>query len=125
MSVKRDAACGSTRGCRAHPGDLVSLDSFYIGHLKGVGKIYQLPAVDTATRWAVMLLMLGPPDGRQPTSSITPSGASQGWGSQSGPCLTSNPGQEALDPSAHEGSLRTEPPGVGIHHHGPPIGPLR
>jgi transposase InsO family protein len=49
----------------ARPGDLVALDSFYIGHLKGVGKVYQLTAVDTATRWAVMLLMLGPPGGRQ------------------------------------------------------------
>lgn len=34
------------------PGQLVALDSFYIGNLKGVGKIYQLTAVDTATRWA-------------------------------------------------------------------------
>jgi transposase InsO family protein len=48
----------------AQPGDLVALDSFYIGHLKGVGKVYQLTAVDTATRWAVMLLILGPPSGK-------------------------------------------------------------
>ena len=34
----------------ARPGDLVALDSFYIGNLKGVGKVYQLTAVDTATR---------------------------------------------------------------------------
>jgi len=47
----------------AHPGDLVALDSFYIGNLKGVGKVYQLTAVDTATRWAMMLLVLGPPNG--------------------------------------------------------------
>jgi hypothetical protein len=25
----------------ARPGDLVALDSFYIGNLKGVGKVYQ------------------------------------------------------------------------------------
>jgi hypothetical protein len=31
------------------PGGLVALDSFYIGNLKGVGKVYQLTAVDTAT----------------------------------------------------------------------------
>ncbi len=43
----------------AWPGDLVALDSFYIGNLKGVGKVYQLTAVDTATRWAVMWLVLG------------------------------------------------------------------
>ncbi len=32
------------------PGELVALDSFYIGNLKGVGKCYQLTAVDTYTR---------------------------------------------------------------------------
>ncbi|MGH9006066.1 MAG: DDE-type integrase/transposase/recombinase, partial [Acidimicrobiia bacterium] len=42
------------------PGQLVAFDSFYIGNLKGVGKVYQLTAVDTATRWAVMLLLIGP-----------------------------------------------------------------
>ncbi|HEX2184341.1 MAG TPA: DDE-type integrase/transposase/recombinase [Chloroflexota bacterium] len=49
----------------ARPGDLVALDSFYIGNLKGVGKVYQLTAVDTATRWAVMVLVLGPPTAAQ------------------------------------------------------------
>ncbi|MGH9285830.1 MAG: DDE-type integrase/transposase/recombinase, partial [Acidimicrobiales bacterium] len=47
----------------ARPGDLVAMDSFYIGHLKGVGKVYQLTAIDTATRWAVMWLVLGPVSG--------------------------------------------------------------
>src|SRR5579862_4176828 len=47
----------------AGPGDLVALDSFYIGNLKGVGKVYQLTAIDTATRWAVMWLVLGPVTG--------------------------------------------------------------
>jgi transposase InsO family protein len=42
------------------PGHVVALDSFYIGHLKGVGKVYQLTAIDVATRWAVMLIVLGP-----------------------------------------------------------------
>ncbi len=42
------------------PGDLVAVDSFYIGHLKGVGKVYQLTAIDTATRWAVLQIVLGP-----------------------------------------------------------------
>ena len=42
------------------PGHLVAIDSFYIGHLKGVGKVYQLTAIDVATRWAVMLIVLGP-----------------------------------------------------------------
>jgi len=44
----------------ARPGDLVAVDSFYIGHLKGVGKVYQLTAVDTATRWAMVQIILGP-----------------------------------------------------------------
>jgi transposase InsO family protein/molybdenum-dependent DNA-binding transcriptional regulator ModE len=44
----------------ARPGDLVAIDSFYIGNLKGVGKVYQLTAIDTATRWAVLQIVLGP-----------------------------------------------------------------
>jgi transposase InsO family protein len=47
----------------ARPGDLVALDSFYIGNLKGVGKVYQLTAVDTATRWALVMIVLGVPNG--------------------------------------------------------------
>ncbi len=46
----------------ARPGDLVALDSFYIGNLKGVGKVYQLTAVDTCTRWAIVKLIIGPVD---------------------------------------------------------------
>jgi transposase InsO family protein len=48
----------------ARPGDLVALDSFYIGNLKGVGKVYQLTAIDTATRWAYVALVLGVPTGK-------------------------------------------------------------
>jgi hypothetical protein len=48
----------------ARPGDLVALDSFYIGNLKGVGKVYQLTAIDTATRWAIVMLVLGTPNGK-------------------------------------------------------------
>ncbi len=44
----------------ARPGDLVALDSFYIGNLKGVGKVWQLTAVDTATRYAICHVFLGP-----------------------------------------------------------------
>lgn len=47
----------------AHPGDLVALDSFYIGNLKGVGKVYQLTAIDTATRWALVMIVRGVPAG--------------------------------------------------------------
>ena len=42
------------------PGDLVALDSFYIGNLKGVGKVYQLTAVDTCSRWAITKIIIGP-----------------------------------------------------------------
>ena len=42
------------------PGQVVALDSFYIGHLKGVGKVYQLTAIDVFSRWAIMLIVLGP-----------------------------------------------------------------
>jgi transposase InsO family protein len=42
------------------PGELVCLDSFYIGNLKGVGKVYQLTAIDVFTRWAFVMLVLGP-----------------------------------------------------------------
>jgi transposase InsO family protein len=43
----------------ARPGDLVALDTFYVGKLKGVGTIWQLTAVDTATRFAVAQLLVG------------------------------------------------------------------
>jgi transposase InsO family protein len=42
------------------PGELVCLDSFYVGHLKGVGKVYQLTAIDVFTRWAFVMIVLGP-----------------------------------------------------------------
>jgi len=43
----------------ARPGDLVALDSFYVGKLKGVGRVWQFTAVDTHTRWAVVSLVCG------------------------------------------------------------------
>jgi transposase InsO family protein len=42
------------------PGWQVAMDSFYVGNLKGVGKVYQLTAIDVATRWAIMLIVIGP-----------------------------------------------------------------
>ena len=60
--VVDDAKTGPFGFCHfaARPGDLVALDSFSIGNLKGVGKVWQLTAVDTATRWAVCHVFLGP-----------------------------------------------------------------
>jgi hypothetical protein len=37
----------------------VAADSFYIGNLKGVGKVDQLTAVGTATRWAMVWIVHG------------------------------------------------------------------
>ncbi len=48
---------------RGGPGELVCLDSFYIGKLKGVGKVYQLTAIDVFTRFAVVAIVLGTPTG--------------------------------------------------------------
>ena len=44
------------------PGELVCVDSFYIGKLKGVGKVYQLTAIDVFTRFAFVWLVVGTPD---------------------------------------------------------------
>ena len=46
----------------AGPGELVCLDSFYIGNLKGVGKVYQLSAIDVFTRFAFVAIVVGTPD---------------------------------------------------------------
>lgn len=43
----------------ASPGDLVGLDAFYVGKLKGIGPVWQLTAVDTHSRWAIAELYLG------------------------------------------------------------------
>jgi transposase InsO family protein len=43
----------------ARPGDLVALDSFYAGKLKGIGPVWQLTAVDTATRYGIGALVAG------------------------------------------------------------------
>ena len=42
-----------------HPGQVVSLDTLYVGRLKGVGAVWQLTAVDVATRTAVVQLVVG------------------------------------------------------------------
>jgi hypothetical protein len=41
------------------PGELVCIDSFFVGKLKGVGKVDQLSAIDAFTRWAVVAIVLG------------------------------------------------------------------
>ena len=43
------------------PGDLVSLDSFYVGHLKGVGRVWQLTACDAACSYGIAQVIVGAP----------------------------------------------------------------
>lgn len=45
-----DLACGEIE--TAHPGYLGSQDTFYVGTLKGVGRVYQQTFVDTYSKWA-------------------------------------------------------------------------
>lgn len=40
----------------AHPGYLVSQDTYYVGTLKDVGRIYQQTFVDTYSKWATAKL---------------------------------------------------------------------
>jgi transposase InsO family protein len=61
--VTRDGLEGPFGFCHfaANPGDLVALDSFYIGRLKGIGAVWQLTGIDTHTRFAVVALVIGHP----------------------------------------------------------------
>jgi transposase InsO family protein len=43
------------------PGELVCLDCFYIGKLKGVGKVWQITACDAASSYGLAMLFLGDP----------------------------------------------------------------
>lgn len=43
----------------AVPGDLLSLDTFYVGKLKGVGKVWQLTGCDAACSYAWARLVVG------------------------------------------------------------------
>lgn len=49
-----DLACGQIE--TAHPGYLGSQDTFYVGTLKGVGRIYQQTFVDTYSKWSAAKL---------------------------------------------------------------------
>ncbi len=49
-----DEACGEIQ--TAHPGYLGSQDTFYVGTIKGVGRIYQQTFVDTYSKWATAKL---------------------------------------------------------------------
>jgi len=49
------------------PGELVCLDCFYVGKLKGVGKVWQITACDAASSYALARVFVQP----QPTSETT------------------------------------------------------
>lgn len=51
---EEDLACGEIE--TAHPGYLGSQDTFYVGTIKGVGRIYQQTFVDTYSKWAAAKL---------------------------------------------------------------------
>jgi hypothetical protein len=59
----------------AAPGDLVALDTFYVGKLKGIGPVWELTAVHTATRYAIGALVAGDKSARtpRPSSTMSPS----------------------------------------------------
>jgi transposase InsO family protein len=46
------------------PGELVCLDCFYVGNLKGVGKVCQLTACDVASSYGLATLFIGDPNAR-------------------------------------------------------------
>ena len=49
---------GQTRHVHAErPGELVCLDTFYIGKLKGVGKVWQITACDAATSYGIARIL--------------------------------------------------------------------
>lgn len=49
-----DIACGEIE--TVHPGYLGSQDTFYVGTIKGIGRIYQQTFVDTYSKWAAAKL---------------------------------------------------------------------
>ena len=52
--TRRNLSAGKVRHVQAeNPGDLVCIDTFYIGNLKGVGKLWQLTACDAASSYAM------------------------------------------------------------------------
>lgn len=56
LERKRDDDLASGEIETAHPGYLGSQDTFYVGTLKGVGRIYQQTFVDTYSKWAAAKL---------------------------------------------------------------------
>lgn len=63
---RRVRAAEATRRIEASlPGELLCLDAFYVGKLKGVGRLWQFTAVDAATRFAWARLVVHHKTARQ------------------------------------------------------------
>ena len=61
-AIEKARPMPSTRHVEANtPGELVCLDCFYIGKLKGVGKVWQITACDAATSYALAQIFVGDP----------------------------------------------------------------
>ncbi len=84
------ARYGRTRHVDAkEPGELVCLDTFYIGRLKGVGKVWQITACDAAssTGWPACC----PPMMRRPPPRSCARSLSRTTGAPGGRCAVSSP----------------------------------
>jgi transposase InsO family protein len=55
----RRARSGEVHVAAEHPGELVCVDTFYIGKLKGVGKVWQVTACDAACSYGVAQILPG------------------------------------------------------------------
>ena len=83
------------------PGELVCVDSFYIGQLKGVGKVYQFSAIDVFTRLALVWLVTGTPDATASMASWTAcSATTDATGSRFVPCSATTALNTTHRPSA-------------------------
>ena len=61
-AIERARPMPSSRHVEARvPGELVCLDCFYIGKLKGVGKVWQITACDAASSYALAQIFRGDP----------------------------------------------------------------
>jgi hypothetical protein len=70
--VTTDAKDGPFGLCHfaAHPGDLFTLDTFYVGKLKGIGPVWQLTPVDIATRYGIGKLVAGDKSARDAAAFV-------------------------------------------------------
>ena len=94
------ARYGRTRHVEAsEPGELVCLDTFYIGQLKGVGKVWQITACDAASSYGVAALL--PTHTAAEARRFCATSSSRTFGGRGGPCGGSSPtaGPSSTGPS--------------------------